>query len=85
MQQLCLYVEITHDFSNIFYATVVKGGINVCYKGYGIYTRKQGAWGKVWYLMISISDICTLTYFDSLLVFLKEFLNRFKPSSKMFY
>ena len=32
MQQLCLYVEITHDFSNIFYATVVKGGINVFIK-----------------------------------------------------
>ena len=40
-------------------------GHNIIFKMLGLYFwRFQGKREKVWYLIVSIPDLCTLTYFD---------------------
>ena len=46
-----------------------------------------GILGQVWYLIVSIPDLCTLTYFDPKSELRVRLVpsNWFKPSSKIFY
>ena len=50
----CIYIFSDRDFSRLWYLTVS------CHFPIGIL-------GQVWYLIVSIPDLCTLTYFTVIL------------------
>ena len=53
-------------------------GTLVCDVSYVFVTFSCGVLGQVWYLNVSIPDICLLTYFETSIAFISFLYNRFK-------